>query len=106
MCTTSLSHHAVHRASTTRPPLRLGLGLGLGLALTLTLTLTLLRTTPQASFARGGLLLADYINAMSTAMCAVKVRGGPDAGDTLQPESSILQPYAPILQPYAPILQP
>ena len=30
---------------------------------------------PQASFARGGLLLADYINAMSTAMCAVKVRG-------------------------------
>ena len=27
----------------------------------------------QASFARGGLLLADYINAMSTAMCAVKV---------------------------------
>ena len=28
----------------------------------------------QASFARGGLLLADYINAMSTAMCAVKVR--------------------------------
>ena len=32
-------------------------------------------TTPQASFARGGLLLADYINAMSTAMCAVKVRG-------------------------------
>ena len=29
----------------------------------------------QASFARGGLLLADYINAMSTAMCAVKVRG-------------------------------
>ena len=53
----------------------------------------------QASFARGGLLLADYINAMSTAMCAVKVRGGPDAGDTLQPDSSILQPYAPILQP-------
>ena len=57
-------------------------------------------TTPQASFARGGLLLADYINAMSTAMCAVKVSGAAACG-----RGDGLQPYVPNLQPYAPSLQ-